>query len=352
MNETLDDARLRATEAQMRHALGLDSQTQTPKPDEQSPQSGPGHDRLSLHRPPRRFVKDGEVPVTVVRRTHPSDAAASITSPAANQLEAARQTIRSQAVATERAERALNDAQITIRDLRTKLAHERLAKDEAYQLVRRLEGERDTALTNVQEIRLELATERVGRERLEQELRKIREARQAAENKELLPRRPRGRPRKIVVEAVAPGAVPPGAIPPGAIPPGAIAAQGMLVQGVVEQDVALIPPPKRRGRPPKIVVEGAVPITLPKRRGRPPKIVVEAAEPVALPKKRGRPRKVVAVVTEPPRPRGRPRKVVVTEQAELGLATDKAPRRRGRPPKVREAKPVKWWTKGWKSKTG
>ena len=141
----------------MRHALGLDGQTQAPRLEEQPSQSGPGQDRLSLHRPPRRFVKDGEVPVTVVRRTHPSDAAASIVQPAANQLEAARQTIRSQAAATERAERALNEAQVTIRDLWTKLAHERLAKDEVYQLVRRLEGERDAALTSVQDMRVELA---------------------------------------------------------------------------------------------------------------------------------------------------------------------------------------------------
>ena len=79
MNETLDDVRLRAEEAQMRHALGLDGETQIPRPQEQpAPSSGPTHDRLSLHRPPRRFVKDGEVPVTVVRRTHPADAAANV----------------------------------------------------------------------------------------------------------------------------------------------------------------------------------------------------------------------------------------------------------------------------------
>jgi hypothetical protein len=102
MDETLDDVRLRAEEAQMRHALGLDGQMQAPRPDEQPPPPGAGHDRLSLHRPPRRFVKDGEVPVTVVRRTHPTDGVASIAPATSNQLEAARQTIRSQAVATER----------------------------------------------------------------------------------------------------------------------------------------------------------------------------------------------------------------------------------------------------------
>lgn len=298
MNETLDDVRLRAEEVQMRHALGLGGEPQIPRPQEPPvPVSGPTHDRLSLHRPPRRFVKDGEVPVTVVRRTHPADAVASVAPTASNQLEAARQTIRSQAVATERVERALNEAQATIRDLRTKLAHERMAKEEAFLAVRRLEAERDAALTAAQATRMELATERVGREKIEHELRKALDARQAAEARQLAPRRP-------------------------------------------------------RGRPPKIVVETDGPIALPKKRGRPRKIVADAVEPVAAPKKRGRPRKVQVEPAAPPRPRGRPRKVVVAEQAELGLAAEKAPRRVGRPAKVREPKPVKWWTSGWKSKAG
>ncbi len=281
MNETLDDMRLRAAEAQMRHALGLDGQPQAPRPEEQPPPSAPSHDRLSLHRPPRRFVKDGEVPVTVMRRTHPAEGVPSIAPANSNQLEAARQTIRSQAVATERAERALNDAQVSIRDLRTKLAHERMAKEEAFQTVRRLEAERDAALSSLQTMRMDLATERVGREKLEQELRKAVDARQAAEAGQLVPRRPRGRPRKVVVAA--------------------------------------------------------------------------PADPLALPRKRGRPRKVVAVSTEPPPPprkRGRPRKVQVAEQTALDLPTTDAPRRVGRPPKVREPKPVKWWTKGWKPAAG
>jgi hypothetical protein len=285
MNETLDDVRLRAAEAQMRHALGLDGQTQAPRAEEQPPQSGPAHDRLSLHRPPRRFVKDGEVPVTVMRRTHP-DAVASLAPASSSQLEAARQTIRSQAVATERAERALNDAQATIRDLRTKLAHERMAKDEAFQTIRRLETERDASVNAMQALRMEVATERVGREKLGQELRQVQEARRAAEEGAAqLPRRPRGRPRKQVV-----------------------------------------------------AVEGLPP-----------------ADPLALPRKRGRPRKVVAVTTDPPavpRKRGRPRKVQVVDQAALDLPTAKVPGRVGRPPKVREAKPVKWWVKGWKPTPG
>jgi hypothetical protein len=254
---------------------------------------------------PRRFVKDGEVPVTVVRRTHPSEAVANVAPTASNQLEAARQTIRLQAAATERAERSLNEAQATIRDLRTKLAHERMAKDEAFMALRRLEGERDAAVSATQAMRMDLATERVGREKIEQELRKAQDARHAAEAMQLVPRRPRGRPPKIHVETTDPTAAPP-----------------MLV-------------PKKRGRPRKIVAEVMGPIVAPKKRGRPPKVRVESTEPPRV-----------------PRPRGRPRKVVATEQSELGLVLEKPARRVGRPPKVREPKPVKWWTSGWKSKAG
>lgn len=296
----------------MRHALGLDGQTPATHPAEHAAPVAPTADRLSLHRPPRRFVKDGEVQVTTVRRTHPNEAAAGLGPSAHSQLENARQTIRSQSIAVERAERALADAQNAIRDLRTKLAHERLAKDEATQAVRRVETERDGALGEVQTLRTELAVERVGREKLEQELRRVLEARQAAKlGPDGLPRR-RGRPPKVRVPVLE-----------------------------------LAPPVGDALAP----VDDAAPVVVPRKRGRPRKVVVEGAEPIA-PRKRGRPRKIVVATTEPapaPRPRGRPRKVPIVEQAELGLGAVQEPRRRGRPPKSREAKPVKWWTKGWKA---
>lgn len=311
----------------MRHALGLDGQTPAPSSPEHRPaENRPAEhavaptlssDRLSLHRPPRRFVKDGEVQVTMVRRTHPSEAAAGLGPAAHSQLESARQTIRSQAVATERAERALADAQNAIRDVRTKLAHERLAKDEALQALRRVEAERDAAQVTIQAMRIEVATERVGREKLEQELRRVLEARDAKKAQvDGQPKR-RGRPPKI-----RPLQVP-----------------------VPQTDI-----PQVAGD--SIMADGAEPIVVPRKRGRPRKVVVESAEPLAPPRKRGRPRKVPLATTEPsapPRPRGRPRKVPVVEQAELSLSPEQQPRRRGRPPKVREPKPVKWWAKGWKA---
>jgi hypothetical protein len=118
------DARLRATETQMRHALGLRAST--------PPRSSTSGSQPQRH----RFVRDGEVPVTVLRRDHQPDG-----EHGANQLDAARQAIRSEAAAKERAERLLEEAQATIRDLQTKLGHERLAKDEALETVRRLETE-------------------------------------------------------------------------------------------------------------------------------------------------------------------------------------------------------------------
>ena len=50
-----------------------------------------------------------------------------------NQLEAARQAIRTLTAARDQAERQLADAQATMRDLQTKLAHERIAREEAVQ---------------------------------------------------------------------------------------------------------------------------------------------------------------------------------------------------------------------------
>src|ERR1700722_19028792 len=80
-----DDACLRATEAQRRRALGLGT---APFPRSQAAQPTPAHN--GIHRPPRHFVREGEVPVTVIHR---DDATGT------NQLQAARQTIRSLAAA-------------------------------------------------------------------------------------------------------------------------------------------------------------------------------------------------------------------------------------------------------------
>jgi len=146
---------------------------------------------------------------------------------------------------------------------------------------------------------MDLATERVGREKLEQELHKAVDARHAAETAQLVPKRPRGRPRKVVAP------------------------------------VDPLAPPRKRGRPRKVVA-----------------VTTDVMAAVAT--------DVTQAVMQPgtgeppaePRKRGRPRKVPVVEQAALDLPVANAPGRVGRPRKVREPKPVKWWLKGWKSNPG
>jgi hypothetical protein len=52
-----------------------------------------------------------------------------------NKLDVTRQALREQIEARERTEHLLQEALATIHDLQTKLAHERLARDEALQRV-------------------------------------------------------------------------------------------------------------------------------------------------------------------------------------------------------------------------
>ena len=84
-----DDARIRATEARMRHALGLRDNTPSRSTADHPVTSANGSQPQR-----RRFVRDGEVPVTVIRRDHQPDAEHGI-----NQLDAARQAIRSEQAA-------------------------------------------------------------------------------------------------------------------------------------------------------------------------------------------------------------------------------------------------------------
>ena len=144
-----DEVRLRATETQMRRALGLNDAG--PAKSEPGPATAPSN---GPHRPFRRFVRDGDVPVSVIHRDDPAAATGT------NQLDAARQTIRSLSVAREQAERQLSEAQNAVRDLQTKLAHERMAKEEA---IRRVEAERQTVQQTLQSVQAELEAERDAR---------------------------------------------------------------------------------------------------------------------------------------------------------------------------------------------
>ena len=164
-----DELRLRETEAQMRRALGLNRQPSTSSG--HAPSAASTGADLAPHR--RRFVRDGEVPVTVIHRDQ-GDASGT------NALDGTRQALREQVVGREHAEHLLQEARATIHDLQTKLAHERLARDEALQRVDSEKRVLDQALQSVKE---ELAAERDSRRSAEQERDDAIAARQEAEER-------------------------------------------------------------------------------------------------------------------------------------------------------------------------
>jgi hypothetical protein len=211
MSETeSDDPRLRATEEQMRRALGLR---------QGSPPSG--QVSSNVPQPQRRqFVRDGDVPVEVL---HGPDNTSRV-----NQLAATREALQAQTTAREEAERILAEARHTIHDLQTKLGHERLARDEAVQRVESAKRDVEEKLAAAQQ---ELAAERslcmttarerdqaiLGRQAAEDRLRQAKDAREVVTRAKAVaptaapqPRR-RGRPPKAprddtaVVEWWTPG---------------------------------------------------------------------------------------------------------------------------------------------------
>jgi hypothetical protein len=147
-------------EARMRRALGL-QRSPSALPNSTPPTSVPSGS------PPnrRRFVRDGEVPVTVVHRDHRQD-----DGHGGSQLEAVRQSLREQTEAGERAERSLTEAQNTIRDLQTKLAHERLSRDEVLQAAGRAEADKVAVQRTLQAARDELVAEQTARQKAEEAL--------------------------------------------------------------------------------------------------------------------------------------------------------------------------------------
>ena len=175
-----DELRLRVEEEQMRRALGLREDASS------AAKSTPLVAPSTPHPYRRRFVRDGEVPVTLIHHDH--DDGAGI-----NKIAAARQALHEQVAARERAEHLLQEARATIQTLETKLAHERIGKDEA---LRRLEDE--------------LAAERTARQRAEKQLGEVLEGRKEPSmvtsrgsaartdpGDKMQPARRRGRPPKI-----------------------------------------------------------------------------------------------------------------------------------------------------------
>jgi hypothetical protein len=254
-----DEVRLRATETQMRRALGLHDAG--PSKSEPGPTPAPSN---GPHRPFRRFVRDGDVPVSVIHRDDPTAATGT------NQLDAARQTIRSLSVAREQAERQVAEAQNVVRDLQTKLAHERMAKDEA---IRRVEAEKQAVQQTLQSVQAELEAERDARASAEARAveatvrcrdaeQRLRAVKDAGQQPTPYTGRPRGRPRKIVAVAED------------------MASTGVLafeVEDGAEEfaagEAAAVAEPDAATRTPEVDAEPAPQV---RRRGRPPKVREEA----------------------------------------------------------------------------
>ena len=161
-NSPPDDSRLDEAEAKMRRALGLGGQSAPSAERPHSASQPTGH----LHRR-GKFVRVGEVQVEIVHRSQHQP------NGEGNPLDAARQSVRGLAAEKERTERVLSDAQATIKDLQTKLGHERLAKDEAAAGV---EANRKAIEQALQAVRSELTAEKIAHEHSDQVLRDSRSA--------------------------------------------------------------------------------------------------------------------------------------------------------------------------------
>jgi hypothetical protein len=127
----------------MRKALGLLGEGQRHRADpERADQPHRGSDRFNsgLHR--RRFVQDGDIPVTVLRRDQGHELPAHRGNPAAappssSRLQRTEGALAAETAAREKAERSLADVQALAHDLQTKIGHAELAKNEAIEALRR-----------------------------------------------------------------------------------------------------------------------------------------------------------------------------------------------------------------------
>jgi hypothetical protein len=247
-------------ESQMRKALGLLGGASSRRPDsERMEQPGRMSDRVNggLHR--RRFVQDGDIPVTVLWRDQGREVPAhrGIAAPAAptsSRLQRTEAALAAETASREKAERSLAETQSVVRDLQTKLGHAELAKSEAVdalcqerESIAQLRAESDAWEERVQEVLLQaraaertvylcqeqLAEERLVRKTAEKALRLAESAKDAAEQ---------------------------------------------LVQTLSEKGPALrhAPPQSRR---PRVVTEPEV-VAVPTRRGRTPYAVAAEPEPV------------------------------------------------------------------------
>lgn len=116
-------------EARMRQALGLSTRPAA-NGSGQGGQAGHGHPPApgpvshKSARPRRRFAQDGEVPVVMLSRGRDSEAAGE------NRLATLSAELREERQARSRADRALDEANLAIQSLKTKLAHMEMTFEE------------------------------------------------------------------------------------------------------------------------------------------------------------------------------------------------------------------------------
>jgi hypothetical protein len=174
---------MQAAEARMRRALGLDGEQARPRPaPERVEQPQRQAERFSLTGHKRRFVHDGEVPVTLVhglvpgRRDHAEgNGARNGHAQPTNRLEVAEAALAAEITTRERAERAYHDAQAAVHDLRTKLGHADLARQEAVETLRRERESTAELRASFQELQEQLATARQAQQMAETALAELQE---------------------------------------------------------------------------------------------------------------------------------------------------------------------------------
>ena len=162
---------LASAETRMRHALGpakdLHGGTRKPRTELQQPTpEARSSNRPSGERPRKRFVQDGDVPITIVNRQGHRGFGV-LTVPPVSRIDMIQEPLANERAARERVERTLQEALTTIHDLQTKRGHAELARQEASESAQ-MEREATEALrTDYQErearLNDELAAERSAR---------------------------------------------------------------------------------------------------------------------------------------------------------------------------------------------
>jgi hypothetical protein len=204
---------MQAAEARMRRALGLNGERQRSQPERVDMMPRPMDRFTPAGGHKRRFVQDGEVPVTLVhglvagRRDSPEAGTARGAAMPTNRLEVAEQALASEIALREKVERALQEAQASVHDLRTKLGHAQLAQREATDALHR-EQENMVALREaLRQAEERAAAATAAQAAAEIALAGVQHKRAARVVTEPAPRpegaRRRGRPPKWLVEANA-----------------------------------------------------------------------------------------------------------------------------------------------------